>query len=146
MYRLLKNSILATAVAATTLATLPAAQAGDSRHGRHHAERQDDNTDVIIAGLLGLAVGAIVVGAIGQPDQRGPFDRDPYDDVEFASGPGYFPPAPDEPDPAVFEQPEAPEVYDPETREWYKYCEDSYRVFKRTAIVDGEYQRFSCAE
>jgi len=60
MNRILKSTILGVAVAATSLASLPAAQADD--HWRRHY-RHRDSGDALAAGLAGLAVGAIVGGA-----------------------------------------------------------------------------------
>ena len=64
MNRIFKTAILSAAVAATTLATLPAANAGDWRHHRHH---HHGNGDAVAAGVLGLAAGALIGGALQQP-------------------------------------------------------------------------------
>jgi hypothetical protein len=133
MNRFLKTTILSAAVAATTLATLPASYAGDGhfRHDRHRVVRNSDG-DLVVAGILGLAAGAIVAGALAQPEPRGPVYRvpayDPYDD------PDYYEPAP-----RRYEY--APEgagygtgyAYDgglePWSPSWFRYCEDRYRTF-----------------
>ncbi|MGE0503151.1 MAG: hypothetical protein AB7I79_20630 [Rhizobiaceae bacterium] len=120
MTRFLRTTMLCTAVATTAMAVLPAS-AGQPR--------QDE------AGLI--AAGAEILAAITTPEPRGRLDRSLHDVVDVAS-------AADAQDLTEFPEPKQPEVFDPRTREWYKYCENSYRVFKRTAIIDGEYQRFSC--
>ena len=66
MNRFLKTAILSAAVAATTLSALAPA---DARDRRHHGEFRHSSSDgdLIVAGLLGLAVGAIAVGALSDP-------------------------------------------------------------------------------
>ena len=61
MNRFLKTTILSAAVAATTLSALAPA---DARDRRHHGS---SDGDLIVAGLLGLAVGAIAVDALSDP-------------------------------------------------------------------------------
>ncbi|MEW9804634.1 BA14K family protein [Mesorhizobium marinum] len=117
MNRLLKTVVLSLAVGATTLATLPAASAGDRywRHsGRHY---HSGGNDLAVAGILGLAAGALAVGLASRP---APVYVEPYRDV-----PRY--PVRDYPEP----------VYDdyagglePWSRAWYDYCSDRYRSFK----------------
>ena len=70
MNRFFKTAILSAAVAATTLATLPAANAGDRywrNNGRHYHNHHSDGGDLAVAGILGLAAGALVVGLASQP-------------------------------------------------------------------------------
>lgn len=117
MNRFLKNTILSVAVAATTFATLPAAQAGERWNRRHEVSRQSDDADAILAGLLGLAVGAAIVGAIAQPEPKGPVDRNPYD--------AYYPPAPRPADVVYYDEPSL----EPWSDAWFDYCEARYRTF-----------------
>lgn len=123
MKRLFKLTILSAAVAATTLAALPGAEAGERwRHHRHH----NNGGDVVAAGVLGLAVGALAAGAA-------------------TASPRYYEPAPRyyEPD-YVYVEPRysyrrvrPARVYvddyagglEPWTPEWYRYCENRYRSF-----------------
>jgi len=120
MNRIFRTTVLSAAVLATTLATLPA-EARD-RYGRHeprrqHHERTSSDADLVVAGILGLAVGAIVMGALAQPEPKGPVYRgEPLDDPE------YFPPAP---------QPVSGGAYslEPWSAAWYDYCETRYRSF-----------------
>lgn len=114
MNRYLKTAILSAAVAATTLATLPAANAGD-RHWRHrHYDRHYSNGgDLVAAGVLGLAAGALAVGLTSRsepvyydPPYREPvraYPRRAYD--EYAGG------------------------FEPWSAAWYDYCSDRYRSF-----------------
>ncbi|CAG1015226.1 MAG: BA14K family protein [Rhizobiaceae bacterium] len=121
MNRIFRTSVLTAAVVATTLATLPA-EARD-RYGRHeprrpHHERTSSDADLVAAGILGLAVGAIVMGALAQPEPKGPIYRgDPLDDPE------YFPPAPRPVSGGGYV------VLEPWSDAWYDYCEARYRSF-----------------
>lgn len=115
MNRLIKTAILSAAVAATTLAALPAANAGDGywRKGRHY-HHHSDSGDLAVAGVLGLAAGALAVGLTSQPalvyyerPYRQPVRQYPervYLD-DYAGG------------------------LEPWSDEWYDYCSDRYRSF-----------------
>ena len=116
MTRFFKTAVLSLAVAATIVAALPTAHAGDRNwrhhhggHGRYHS----NGADVAAAGILGLAAGALVVGlsAHNNPEPV-------YDDYYRA--------------PPVREYPRT--VYyggsfEPWSRSWYEYCSDRYRSF-----------------
>jgi hypothetical protein len=128
MNSILKTAVLSVAVAATTLATLPAANAGDRywRHQGGHARyypNYSNGADIAAAGILGLAAGALVVGLASQPE---PVYANPYRQPR---------PRP------VREYPE--EAYyagalEPWSPGWYEYCEDRYRSFKpRTGTFTG---------
>ena len=143
MNRIFKTTILSAAIAATTFATLPAANADEWRHHRHH-----HNGDALAAGVLGLAAGALIVGALNNPQPR---YYDPgYDDYD-----GYARPAPVrryyvQPR-AVYSQPRvvyADRYAEPWTREWYEYCSDRYQTFNSRSGTftgnDGE-QHFCTA-
>jgi len=120
MNRFFRTTVLSAAVLATTLATLPA-EARD-RYGRHeprrpHHERTSSDADLVAVGILGLAVGAIVMGALAQPEPKGPVYRgDPLDDPE------YFPPAPQPVNGGAAS-------LEPWSAAWYDYCEARYRSF-----------------
>ena len=117
MNRLFKTAVLSIAVAATTLATLPAANAGDRywrRGDRHYHNYHSDSGDLAAAGILGLAAGALVVGLASQPE---PAYANPYRQPR---------PRP------IREYPET--VYldgalEPWSPDWYDYCSDRYRSF-----------------
>ena len=136
MNRIFKTAILSAAIAATTLATLPAANADEWRHHRRH-----HNGDALAAGVLGLAAGALIVGALNNPQ---PTYYDPgYDDYD-----GYARPAPVR---RYYAQPKvvyADRYAEPWTREWYEYCSDRYRTFNSRSGTftgnDGE-QHFCTA-
>src|SRR3954452_18608268 len=66
-----KIVILSVAVAATILATLPAASADEWRHHWNHG---NGNGDAVAAGVLGLAAGALIGSALSnpQPSYYGP--------------------------------------------------------------------------
>ncbi len=168
MNRLLKSAVLATAVAATALTPLGQANAGPARDADYRPQivRQNDNGDVLIAGLLGAAVGAVVVGALARadhPEGENPFRHPrPSIDRELLFGNLFDVPSPD---PAVvdyddggsgddeyyayadggddeyayddggdddfgdgsYEQ--ATYLYEPWTRDWYRYCARTYDTF-----------------
>ena len=78
MNRILKTAVLSVAVAATTLATLPAANAGERNWRRHHGHHNSRGNDLAVAGILGLAAGALVVGlATSRAAYREPAYREP---------------------------------------------------------------------
>lgn len=134
MNRIFKTVVLSAAVAATTLAALPLAQAGERwGHGprRPHVTRHHGHGDLALAGILGLAAGALVVGLASQqpayelpPDaldyRREPMDRGNYRVVRrvqptYASG-----------------------GLQPWSAAWYAYCDDRYRTFDdRTGTYAG---------
>jgi hypothetical protein len=123
MNRLLKTTVLSAALAATALvAVAPAANAGDRwRHGHHHS----DGGDLLAAGLIGLAVGAIAAGALDDEPQYRPVYGEPI--YETPRDP-YARPRPQRPyvDPSLVEY--AP-ILDPWSPEWYRWCGDTYRSF-----------------
>ncbi|KQZ31059.1 hypothetical protein ASD50_16160 [Mesorhizobium sp. Root552] len=124
MNRILKASVLSFAVGATTLAMLPAAHADDWRWRRHHRH----NDDALAAGVIGLAAGALIGGAL-------------------ASQPRYYEPEPTyvirEPRPAPVRRYYRADydyggAYEPWSPEWYQYCSDRYRSFNpRTGTFVG---------
>ncbi|MCX7303901.1 MAG: BA14K family protein [Hyphomicrobiales bacterium] len=121
---ILKTAFLATAIAATTIASMPA-NAGD-RHWRHygghaayHAHYSSGN-DLAVAGILGLAAGALVVGLAAQPE---PVYAAPYR----------------RPQPVrVYESQAYYGALEPWSDGWYDYCTDRYRSFQpRTGTFTG---------
>lgn len=134
MNRFAKTAILAIASVAAVAAPLASASADswgrpgwdrggwdrggwDRPYERHHRHR---NGDAVAAGVIGLAAGALIGGALSQPRQP--------DYVQPA--PVYAPPPPP---PAYY--PAAPRQvtyragYEPWSRGWYQYCSDRYRSF-----------------
>ncbi|MBN9221119.1 MAG: BA14K family protein [Mesorhizobium sp.] len=131
MNRIFKTAVLSAAVVATTLATFSAANADDWRrwHGRggHH------HGDAVAAGVLGLAAGALIVGALANQQPPPPdYDYDYYDrDVRVRPAPirRYYA------EPQVVY---ADRYAEPWTRGWYEYCSDRYRTFNaRTGTFTG---------
>lgn len=132
MNRFLKTAILSAAVAATTLVSLPAAEAGE--RWRH---RGRDDGNLVAAGILGLAAGALVVGlAAREPVYREPVDANPYrrprprpdrDYVEYDRGP------------QVVYADDYYSVMEPWTAEWYQYCSDRYRSFNPRTGTFNDY-------
>jgi hypothetical protein len=122
MKRTLKMSVLGAALAATTLAPLAEASAGDRWRHRYH---DHDNAGAIIAaGALGLLTGALIA------DSRRTYAEPVYvDRYHYAPAPVY--------QRRVYVEPEVRYVrsrdyygsLEPWTAEWYRYCEDRYRSF-----------------
>ncbi|MER9330720.1 BA14K family protein [Mesorhizobium sp. M0152] len=129
MNRIFKTAVLSAAVVATTLATLPVANAGDWRRHGHHGDG-----DAIAAGVLGLAAGALIGGALAN-DQPPSYDNG-YDDE-------YYREVRPRPAPVRRYYAEPRVVYnegyaEPWTRDWYDYCSDRYRTFNaRTGTFTG---------
>lgn len=116
MNRIFKTAVLATAVAATTLAALPAANAGDRHWRRHHTYHDSRGNDLAVAGIVGLAAGALIVGLAAQSE---PAYREP----------AYAPrPQPDRGYPVAYDDPRGYAI-EPWTADWYDYCNNRYRTF-----------------
>ncbi|MBR2687172.1 MAG: BA14K family protein [Aquamicrobium sp.] len=121
MNRFVKAAILSVAVGATTLATFSPASADDWRWRRHHRDR---GGDALAAGVVGLAAGAIIAGALSQPRYREPAYYDDYDP--------YYEPRPRyvvRPRPVVRQYYRYAGAIEPWSPEWYSYCSNRYRSF-----------------
>ena len=128
MSRLLTTAIVSTVIATTGLASLPTAQAGDWRgHGYH----DNDDDDLVVAGILGLAVGALAASAaVGGPYYGGGYPAYPayraapryngYYNGHYRNG--YY----------GYAARPAPRyaLLRPWTPAWYSYCESRYRSFR----------------
>jgi len=127
MNRFAKAAVLGLATMATVIAPLSQASAD---HRRHHNRNLDG---ALVAGALGLAAGAILLGSVN--DRRDPRviynEPDYYEpDVEYY---------PVRPRPRVIRPPVYSErviVYredragfEPWSREWFRYCSNRYRSF-----------------
>ena len=132
MSRLLKSAALGLAVAATTLTAIPAAQAGDGWRRHHHRHHGHGSGDLVAAGVLGLAVGALAAGVAtaAEPDyyvyEPEPVYREPvrvYREVRPRPRPvrDYYVSGPE----VVYAQ----GALEPWTPAWYDYCESRYRSF-----------------
>ena len=122
MNRLFKMTILSAAVAATTLTALVPA---DARDRWHHGYRHSDSGDLVAAGILGLAVGAIAAGALSDPVPYRPvYDEPIYRDPQPRPRPHrpYYA----EPSVAYYQGQSGLEPWSPE---WFRYCSDRYRSF-----------------
>jgi hypothetical protein len=134
MNRILKTAVMAVALGATTLATFSAANAGDWRWRHHHSSHRGD---AVIAGVAGLAAGALIGSALSQP--RAPSYYEPgyydYDQPRYVVRR------------EVVVRPAPVREYgrvayagsiEPWTRGWYEYCSDRYRSFNaRTGTFTG---------
>ncbi|WP_018429000.1 BA14K family protein [Hoeflea sp. 108] len=131
MNRIFKTLVLSAAVAATTLAALPAAEAGE-RWRRYDHGRRDNTGAIVAAGALGLIAGAVIAGSA---NRQQPVYDDYYDDYQPQPrrvyrqdyyGQDYYRPAPVQRR-VVYRDSYAVEPWTPE---WYSYCSDRYRSFK----------------
>lgn len=145
MSRLLTTAIVSTAIATTGLASLPTAQAGDWRgHGYH----DNDDDDLVVAGILGLAVGALAASAaVGGPYYGGGYPAYPayrayppypaYRTVPRYNGyyngyyrNGYYGYATRPADRYATRPAPRYASLRPWTPAWYRYCESRYRSFR----------------
>lgn len=135
MNGILKSAALSLAAATMMLAPVAESFAHDRWHHHHHRRhnppvvvKKNDAGELIAAGIIGLAVGALIVGAANsQPDRDYRVHRPARPRPER----DYFPPSPgsvsDEPE-VIYAEPihVSPE---PWTREWFRYCRNRFRSF-----------------
>lgn len=130
MNRFAKAAVLALATAATIIAPITQASAD---HRRHHRI----NGDALIAGAIGLAAGAIIIGALSEQNRPRRIYRERIYDEPIYDEPVYVDPDEDyyPPQPRVTRR--AKVIYsddyaggfEPWTRGWYQYCTARYRSF-----------------
>jgi hypothetical protein len=131
MNRVFKSAVALIAGAASVFVPLASANAGDYYYDedgflierrvvvRHH--RRDRN-DALAAGVIGLAAGAIIGGALAQQRARPVYRQVPvYDAYPDA------PPAPRRQRVITYS-----DQVEPWTRDWYRYCSNRYRSFNAT--------------
>lgn len=134
MNRILKPALLSLAAASIALAPVAQASAHERwnkhRHPRHHKPvivEKHDSGELIAAGIIGLALGAIIAGAANTPD-----DDYVHHPVRPRPDRDYFPPRPGvvagEPEVVYYDGPEATS-FEPWSEGWYRYCTDRYRSF-----------------
>ena len=121
MNRFAKTAIAA--VAGFAAVAVPMSQANADHWRRHHHR----NGDAVVAGIVGLAAGALIVDALTRPSPRVIYEEPR---VVYRSRPA-----------TVYDYPAAPRrYYDPEvitydeglepwSRDWFRYCSDRYRSF-----------------
>jgi hypothetical protein len=130
MNRFLKITIISAALAATTLTALVPADAGG--RWRHHGS---SDGDLLAAGVLGLAVGAIAGGALSDPVPYRPVYDEPTYDEPIYDEPIYRDPEPrPRPHRPYYAEPSVVYYQDrpalqPWSPEWFRYCGDRYRTF-----------------
>ncbi|MCO5157960.1 MAG: BA14K family protein [Aquamicrobium sp.] len=128
------SKTLACAVAAATLASALPAEAGERWRDHHRrpiaAERHGDAADLIAAGLIGLAAGAIIAGIASRPPPapREPAWRHPQAYPRPSPDRVYFPPVP----PRGMST-GAAGLYQPWSPAWYAWCGERYRSFDARA-------------
>lgn len=132
MKTIFRNSLYGLAVGATALAATTSAEAHSRRHHHEHHYVDRNNDAAIIAGIAGLAVGAIAGSMLTQQQPSQPRYIDPpvrgystgyrtYDYRPAQRTQEYFPPAP------TYRVRDT--SYEPWSREWYRACEARYRSF-----------------
>jgi hypothetical protein len=133
MNRILKGAVLSAAVLATTLTAFSSAEARDWGHW-HHGGYHHGHGDAIGAGIVGLAAGALIGGALASQSDPGP-DYDGYYATRGVR-------------PHVYGRVAYEGGIEPWTRDWYEFCSDHYRSFNARSGTftgyDGE-QHFCVA-
>lgn len=130
MNRFIRNLVLSTAVAAASLSPVASAVAEpwraphsrDRWDHRHHGDGGSRAGVAIGAGILGLAVGALIANSANPAD----VDGGRYDDRR---DPDYFPGAPVRRPHVVRYGEDYEGGLQPWSRAWFRYCEDRYRTF-----------------
>lgn len=133
MNRFLKTSILSVAVAATTLTAALPVFAGERYYREGHVVRRNSDGDLLAAGVLGLAAGALVAGALADSGPRDPVYRERVYDAPYVDD-DYFPPQPGAeyeyaPEGAGYGTGYAYGGLEPWSPGWFRYCENRYRSF-----------------
>lgn len=153
MRTLIRNAVLSAAIAATTLAAMPAANAGERWHGHgprtDHVVRKDNTGAIVAAGVLGLAVGALIANANQPAAHRQPVVHpNPYLQPRPRPERDYFPPRPVQHGHYGYHDGHGRHDHyrpvrntwsaEPWTPEWYRYCSSRYRSFDaRTGTYRG---------
>jgi hypothetical protein len=135
MKKIAQTIILSLTLAAVALPTIDTAFARDPyprvyddnyqpRRKHHHTSNADA---AIVGGVLGLAAGAIIGGALQDNHPRRQYIDPPvYDDPE----PVYVQPRRVYVQPRrVYQQPVVYGTLEPWTRDWFEYCSQRYRSF-----------------
>lgn len=115
------------------VSSAPAAAHDRWRHKhRHHYQppivKHADPGELLAAGIVGLAIGAIIAGAANQHNHN-------HAGVHHPTRPrpdrNYFPPEPDDysDEPTVIYAEPAYEPPQPWSPEWYRYCRNRFRSF-----------------
>lgn len=140
MRRFLTSAIVSATIATTGLGSLPAAQAGGwYGHGHGHGHYNNDNDDLVVAGILGLAVGALAAGAAVGGPYGGPYYGGPAIVDGYPAYPAYRPVPRYNGYNGYYRNGyygyAARPAYryaslKPWTPEWYRYCESRYRSFR----------------
>ena len=144
MKKLARTLVLSVSTGAVVLAAMPMAEAGH-RDRRHHVERSHDRVgEAIGVGIIGLALGAIIVGiASDQATDRSDRDHNPYWRPRPSPDRNFFPVAPVTHGTGYYGS------LEPWSPGWYQYCEARYRSFVPSegtfTTYSGE-KRFCVAE
>jgi len=141
MKQISKRLMAAALTGALLLPSVQAAEAGNKRgwhgngHGHHHVHKKHrhhkhkkNNNNVgaaVAAGVIGLAAGAILLGATSRPSYAGPPPVRHYPPPPPA---GYYPPVAPPPGP-VYGPAHTRVGFEPWSPAWYRYCSNKFRSF-----------------
>jgi len=129
-----KRLIAAALTGALILPTVATAEAGSKHgwkhhggghhhhHGKKHRRHNNNAGAAVAAGVIGLAAGALLLGATRQPSYAGPPPAN------------YYPPAP------YPGQVYGNVGYQPWSPAWYQYCSSKYRSFNPSTGTYTTYQ------
>jgi hypothetical protein len=147
MKNMSKRLIAAALTGVILLPTVVTAEAGqrhgwrENRGGHHHYDgnrkhrKNNDNLGAAVAaGVIGLAAGAILLGATSQPSYAGPPPVNYYPPVNNYPPANYYPatPYPGRVSQSIGYQPWSPA--------WYQYCSARYRSFNPSTGTYTTYQ------
>ena len=143
MKKFARTLVLSVSTVAVVLSAMPMAEAADRRH-RHRAEQRHDRVgEAIGAGIIGLAIGAIVVGVLSDQANAHTAAQNPYRRPRPSPDRDFFPMPPSQ-----YETSYSASL-EPWSPGWYEYCEARYRSFRADTgtftTYSGE-KRFCVAE
>lgn len=138
MNRFAKAAILATASFAAIAAPITAASADSWGYNRGgwNRPRHRGHGDAVAAGVIGLAAGAIIAGALAQPQRPTYYAPPPPRVIYEQPAPVYYPQAPAR---VTYQS----AGFEPWSRSWYNYCSQRYRSFNAQT---GTYRGFDGAD
>ncbi|HTV70570.1 MAG TPA: BA14K family protein [Rhizobiaceae bacterium] len=137
MNRFLKTAVLSAAMAATAIAPLAEANAG-GRYRDREVVRSNSDSDAIVAGIFGIAIGAIAAGIIAGSDND-VVDSNPYRHPRPSLDREVFYEEIVEPEAVEYEY--APS-FEPWSRDWYRYCARTYDSFDPATGTYVDYDGF----
>ncbi len=144
MMNFARTLVLTVSTAAVVMSAMPMAEAGE-RYRRHQVERHHNKVgEAIGAGIIGLALGAIVVGILSdQQASQTDTSQNPYRRPRPSPDRNFFPMPPTSYETAYSRS------LEPWSPGWYHYCDARYRSFDPSTGTFTTYsgqKRFCVAE